>query len=79
MKKKEIRVHGPEDNHRLPRPGVRLNKKKGSITFNPSAFDRPVLTLLFDSNQWYLPFRYISEGAVRTEMSQYFIKKANAI
>nr|UXR12011.1 photosystem I assembly protein Ycf1 [Christisonia kwangtungensis]UXR12013.1 photosystem I assembly protein Ycf1 [Christisonia kwangtungensis] len=36
----------------------------------------PILNLLFDSNRWNQPFRYIKntrlEGTVRNEMSQYF-------
>nr|AME16612.1 Ycf1 [Ligustrum vulgare] len=39
-------------------------------------FGKPLVTLLFDSNRWNRPFRYIKnnqfENAVRNEMSQYF-------
>nr|YP_010615431.1 Ycf1 protein [Moringa peregrina]QCW94828.1 Ycf1 protein [Moringa oleifera]QWL14912.1 hypothetical chloroplast RF19 [Moringa oleifera]WAS38187.1 Ycf1 protein [Moringa oleifera]WAS38271.1 Ycf1 protein [Moringa peregrina] len=39
-------------------------------------FEKPLVNLLFDSNQWNRPFRYIKndrfENAVRNEMSQYF-------
>uniref|UniRef100_A0AAU6N539 Protein TIC 214 n=1 Tax=Potentilla x subdigitata TaxID=3121419 RepID=A0AAU6N539_9ROSA len=39
-------------------------------------FEKPVITTLFDPNQWKRPLRYIKndqfEDAVRTEMSQYF-------
>ncbi|KAI3473610.1 hypothetical protein Pfo_031634, partial [Paulownia fortunei] len=39
-------------------------------------FDKPLVTLLFDSKRWNRSFRYIkntqSAGAVRNEMSQYF-------
>nr|QSQ71662.1 hypothetical chloroplast RF19 [Syringa reticulata subsp. amurensis] len=39
-------------------------------------FEKPLVTLLFDSNRWTRPFRYIKnnrlENAVRNEMSQYF-------
>nr|QVL27310.1 hypothetical protein RF1 [Vitex tripinnata] len=39
-------------------------------------FDKPLVTLLFDSKRWNRPFRYIKNNhfdrAVRTEMSQYF-------
>nr|AME16616.1 Ycf1 [Syringa tigerstedtii] len=39
-------------------------------------FKKTLMTLLFDSNRWYPPFRYIKnnrfENAVRNEMSQYF-------
>nr|YP_009698593.1 Ycf1 [Petalonyx linearis]QEJ85600.1 Ycf1 [Petalonyx linearis] len=39
-------------------------------------FEKPLVTLLFDSNRWNRPFRYIKnsrfEKAVKNEMSQYF-------
>nr|YP_010176097.1 Ycf1 [Pseuderanthemum haikangense]QSQ71232.1 Ycf1 [Pseuderanthemum haikangense] len=39
-------------------------------------FEKPLVTLLFDSNRWNRPFRYIKnnkfENAVKNEMSQYF-------
>nr|YP_009460823.1 Ycf1 [Galeopsis tetrahit]AUT82045.1 Ycf1 [Galeopsis tetrahit] len=39
-------------------------------------FDKPLVTILFDSKRWNRPFRYIKnkrfEKAVRNEMSQYF-------
>nr|YP_010281839.1 hypothetical chloroplast RF1 [Circaea alpina subsp. caulescens]UKH51218.1 hypothetical chloroplast RF1 [Circaea alpina subsp. caulescens] len=39
-------------------------------------FEKPLVTLLFDSQRWNLPFRYIKndrfENAVKNEMSQYF-------
>nr|QEJ86786.1 Ycf1 [Nasa triphylla] len=39
-------------------------------------FEKPLLTLLFDSKRWNRPFRYIKsnrfEKAVKNEMSQYF-------
>nr|YP_010454954.1 hypothetical chloroplast RF1 [Vitex parviflora]UUA03790.1 hypothetical chloroplast RF1 [Vitex parviflora] len=39
-------------------------------------FDKPLVTLLFDSKRWNRPFRYIKNNhfdrAVRNEMSQYF-------
>nr|YP_010875024.1 hypothetical protein RF1 [Lindernia ruellioides]WGV43146.1 hypothetical protein RF1 [Lindernia ruellioides] len=42
----------------------------------PFFYDKPVVTLLFDSKRWNRPFRYIKsnrfERAVRNEMSQYF-------
>nr|YP_010936321.1 hypothetical protein RF1 [Yamazakia pusilla]WKW54774.1 hypothetical protein RF1 [Yamazakia pusilla] len=42
----------------------------------PFFYDKPLVTLLFDSKRWNRPFRYIKtnqfEKAVRNEMSQYF-------
>nr|YP_010931647.1 hypothetical chloroplast RF1 [Lindernia crustacea]WKN51522.1 hypothetical chloroplast RF1 [Lindernia crustacea] len=42
----------------------------------PFFYDKPLVTLLFDSKRWNRPFRYIKtnqlERAVRNEMSQYF-------
>nr|YP_010935277.1 hypothetical protein RF1 [Lindernia rotundifolia]WKW53382.1 hypothetical protein RF1 [Lindernia rotundifolia] len=42
----------------------------------PFFYDKPFVTLLFDSKRWNRPFRYIKtnflEKAVRNEMSQYF-------
>nr|YP_010935973.1 hypothetical protein RF1 [Lindernia mollis]WKW54426.1 hypothetical protein RF1 [Lindernia mollis] len=42
----------------------------------PFFYEKPLVTLLFDSKRWNRPFRYIKtnqfEKAVRNEMSQYF-------
>nr|YP_010882725.1 hypothetical chloroplast RF19 [Androsace filiformis]WIF27309.1 hypothetical chloroplast RF19 [Androsace filiformis] len=51
---------------------------KGKILENKNLllFEKPFVTLLFDSNQWNRPMRYIKnnrfENAIRNEMSQYF-------
>uniref|UniRef100_A0AAT9ZUL9 Protein TIC 214 n=1 Tax=Cheniella tenuiflora TaxID=3078824 RepID=A0AAT9ZUL9_9FABA len=41
-----------------------------------SIFEKPLVTILFDYNQWYRPLRYIKndrfENDIRNEMSQYF-------
>nr|QVL26511.1 hypothetical protein RF1 [Premna szemaoensis] len=45
---------------------------------DPLFFDKPLVTLLFDSKRWNRPFRYIKNnqfgGAIRKEMSQYFFE-----
>nr|YP_010935104.1 hypothetical protein RF1 [Craterostigma nummulariifolium]WKW53035.1 hypothetical protein RF1 [Craterostigma nummulariifolium] len=63
---------------------ININKKNKNINIldketedkEPFFYDKPIVTLLFDSKQWNRPFRYIKtnkfEMAVRNEMSQYF-------
>nr|UMP08029.1 hypothetical chloroplast RF1 [Cannabis sativa] len=50
-----------------------LNEKKDLLRFE---FEKPLVTILFDSKRWNRPFRYIKnarfENSVRKEMSQYF-------
>nr|WJJ45675.1 hypothetical chloroplast RF1 [Buddleja davidii] len=51
---------------------------KKTETKDPFFFEKPLVTLLFDSKRWNRPFRYIKNNqfdkAVRNEMSQYFFE-----
>nr|QWL16842.1 hypothetical chloroplast RF19 [Plantago amplexicaulis] len=64
----EVNINENHDNSRI------LQKKKKRK--DPFVFEKNLSTLLFDSNQWDRPLRYIKnnkfEKAVRDEMSQYF-------
>nr|YP_009573002.1 photosystem I assembly protein Ycf1 [Plantago ovata]QBE89883.1 photosystem I assembly protein Ycf1 [Plantago ovata] len=59
------------ENHENSRILQKIKKKK-----DPFFFEKNLSTLLFDSNQWDRPLRYIKndnfEKAIRDEMSQYF-------
>nr|YP_010233246.1 214 kDa protein [Centranthera grandiflora]QSX28448.1 214 kDa protein [Centranthera grandiflora] len=85
----EIQVNGKEDKFHLlftetERPVseesylMNINDLKDNSRFKKCLkfFEKPFLNLLFDSNRWNRPFRYIKntriEGTVRNEMSQYF-------
>jgi hypothetical protein len=63
-----MNINENQDNSRF-----KINDSK---TEKPFFFDKPLLTLLFDSNRWNRPLRYIKnnqfDGVVRNEMSQYF-------
>uniref|UniRef100_UPI00315CA221 photosystem I assembly protein Ycf1 n=1 Tax=Plantago minuta TaxID=1439916 RepID=UPI00315CA221 len=64
----EVNINGNHDNSTILQKKI---KKK-----DPFFFEKNISTLLFDSNQWNRPLRYIRkknfEKAVRDEMSQYF-------
>nr|YP_009486436.1 hypothetical protein RF1 [Barklya syringifolia]AWB12659.1 hypothetical protein RF1 [Barklya syringifolia] len=63
-------------------PSLFSEENKGSYKIDEtekkeiSIFEKPLVTTLFDYNQWYRPLRYIKndrfENDVRNEMSQYF-------
>nr|QXE40079.1 Ycf1 [Cnidoscolus aconitifolius] len=62
-------LDGNQENSKLE---ILIDKKKKDLFW----FEKPLVTILFDSKRWNRPFRYIKndqfENAVRKEMSQYF-------
>nr|YP_010320581.1 hypothetical chloroplast RF1 [Cleidion brevipetiolatum]UJJ83705.1 hypothetical chloroplast RF1 [Cleidion brevipetiolatum] len=62
-------LDGNKENSKLE---ILIEKKKKNLFW----FEKPLVTILFDSKRWNRPFRYIKndqfEDAVRNEMSQYF-------
>ena len=62
-------LDGNQENSKLE---ILIEKKKKNIFW----FEKPLVTILFDSKRWNRPFRYIKndqfENAVRNETSQYF-------
>ena len=62
-------LDGNQENSKLE---ILKEKKKKNLFW----FEKPLVTILFDSKRWNRPFRYIKndrfENAVRNEMSQYF-------
>nr|YP_010630751.1 photosystem I assembly protein Ycf1 [Acalypha hispida]WBN97814.1 photosystem I assembly protein Ycf1 [Acalypha hispida] len=76
----EIRVNGKEktklDENQENWKFEKLIEKKKKNLFWFEKFEKPLVTILFDSKRWYRPFRYRKnnkfENATRNEMSQYF-------
>jgi len=62
-------LDGNQENSKLE---ILIEKKKKNLFW----FEKPLVTILFDSKRWNRPFRYIKndqfENATRNEMSQYF-------
>ncbi|KAJ9128859.1 hypothetical protein P3X46_034373 [Hevea brasiliensis] len=62
-------LDGNQENSKLE---ILIDKKNKDLFW----FEKPLVTILFDSKRWNRPFRYIKndqfENAVRKEMSQYF-------
>ncbi|CAA2996949.1 Ycf1 (chloroplast), partial [Olea europaea subsp. europaea] len=69
------------ENHNNSKFKILIKKSKNKDLFC-FWFEKPLVTLLFDSNRWNRPFQYIKynqfENDVRNEMSQYFFDKCQS-